>query len=178
MTATREPTVQTKTSRITTPVPGAVLEVTKTGLVCEPTKARELARYLRDQQGYDYCSMVTSIDWPQYIEVVYYLYGVAQPKDALVLRFRLTDKANPVMPSLTPVWIGADFQEREVYDMMGIRFEGHPNLRRILLWEGFEGYPLRKDFKEALLRGGLQALQEPPPRWRPSVGRGSRAVEG
>ena len=52
------------------------------------------------------------------------------------------------MPSLTPVWPGADFQEREVYDMMGIRFAGHPNLRRILLWEGFEGYPLRKDYKE------------------------------
>ena len=65
-----------------------------------------------------------------------------------MLRVRLTDKANPVMPSLTPIWPGADFQEREVYDMMGIRFEGHPNLRRILMWEGFEGYPLRKDYKE------------------------------
>ncbi len=129
-------------------VPGAVLEQVKTGLVVAPDRVADLARYLRDQQGYDYCSMVTSIDWPQYLEVVYYLYGVAQPKDALVLRVRLTDKANPVMPSLTPVWPGADFQEREVYDMMGIRFEGHPNLRRILMWEGFQGYPLRKDYKE------------------------------
>jgi NADH-quinone oxidoreductase subunit C/D len=130
-------------------VPGAVLEVTKNGLVVSPDRIVELARYLRDQQGYDYCSMVTSIDWPQHIEVVYHLYGVAQPKNALVLRVRLSDKANPVMPSLTPIWQGADFQEREVYDMMGVRFEGHPNLRRILLWEGFEGYPLRKDFREA-----------------------------
>ncbi len=129
-------------------VPGAVLEQAKNGLVVAPDRVAELARYLRDQQGYDYCSMVTSIDWPQYFEVVYYLYGVAQPKDALVLRVRLTDKANPVMPSLTPIWPGADFQEREVYDMMGIRFEGHPNLRRILMWEGFQGYPLRKDYKE------------------------------
>ncbi len=53
------------------------------------------------------------------------------------------------MPSLVSVWPGADLQEREVYDMMGIRFTGHPNLRRILLWDGFEGYPLRKDYKES-----------------------------
>lgn len=130
-------------------VPGAVLEQVKTGLVVAPDRVLELARYLRDEQGYDYCSMVTSIDWPGYLEVVYYLYGVAQPKDALVLRVRLADKGNPVMPSLTPVWPGADLQEREVYDMMGVRFEGHPNLRRILLWDGFEGYPLRKDYRES-----------------------------
>ncbi len=129
-------------------VPGAVLEATKTGLVVSPDRIVELARHLRDQQGYDYCSMVTSIDWPQYLEVVYTLYGAAVPKDPLVLRVRLTDKANPVMPSLTPVWRGADLQEREVYDMMGVRFEGHPNLRRVLLWEGFEGHPLRKDYRE------------------------------
>ena len=53
------------------------------------------------------------------------------------------------MPSLTGVWPGADFQEREVWDLMGIKFEGHPNLKRILMWEGFEGHPLRKDWKEA-----------------------------
>jgi NADH-quinone oxidoreductase subunit C/D len=147
MTATVEPMVQTLPYQEA--VPGAVLEAAKTGLVVAPSKARELALYVRDHEGYDYCSMVTSIDWPEYIEVVYYLYGVARPKDALILRFRLTDKVNPVMPSLTPVWQGADFQEREVYDMMGVRFDGHPNLRRILLWEGFEGYPLRKDWKEA-----------------------------
>ncbi len=130
-------------------VPGAVLEQAKTGLVVAPDRVLELARFLRDEQGYDYCSMVTSIDWPEYVEVVYYLYGVAQPKDALVLRVRLVDKDNPVMPSLIAVWPGADFQEREVYDMMGVRFEGHPNLRRILLWDGFEGYPLRKDYRES-----------------------------
>ncbi len=107
--------------------------------------------------------MVTSIDWPQYIEVVYYLYGVSQPKDALVLRVRLTDKANPVMPSLTPIWPGADFQEREVYDMMGVRFEGHPNLRRILMWEGFQGWPLRKDYKEPFYEEELKPFKSRHP---------------
>ena len=130
-------------------VPGSVLESTKNGLVIAPEKLLDLATYLRDQQGYDYLSMVTSVDWPQYFEVVYYLYGVAQPKDALILKVRLPDKSNPIVPSLISVWPGADLQEREVYDMMGIRFDGHPNLRRILLWDGFEGWPLRKDYKES-----------------------------
>jgi NADH-quinone oxidoreductase subunit C/D len=130
-------------------VPGAVLEVAKNGLVVAPDKLLDLAAYLRDHEGYDYLSMVTSVDWPAYLEVVYYLYGAAAPKDALVLRVRLPDKAEPIVPSVTSVWPGADFQEREVYDLMGIRFGGHPNLRRILLWEGFEGHPLRKDYRES-----------------------------
>ncbi len=130
-------------------VPGAVLETTKNGLVVAADKLPELARYLRDQQGYDYLSMVTSVDWSQHLEVVYYLYGVAQPRPELVLRVRLSDKADPVVPSVIDIWPGADLQEREVYDMMGIRFAGHPNLRRILLWDGFEGWPLRKDYKES-----------------------------
>jgi NADH-quinone oxidoreductase subunit C/D len=130
-------------------VPGAVLEVTKDGLVVAPDKLIGLATYLRDREGYDYLSMVTSVDWPGYFEVVYYLCGVSQPRDALALKVRLPDKTAPVVPSLISVWPGADFQEREVYDLMGIRFTGHPNLRRILLWEGFEGHPLRKDYRES-----------------------------
>ena len=130
-------------------VPGAVLEVTKNGLVVAPEKLVDLASYLRDREGYDYLSMITSVDWPGNLEVVYYLYGVSQPKDALVLKVRLPDKTDPVVSSLISVWPGADLQEREVYDMMGIRFAGHPNLRRMLLWEGFEGHPLRKDYRES-----------------------------
>ena len=167
-------------------VPGAVLESTKNGLVVAAEKLPELARYLRDQEGYDYLSMVTSVDWPQYFEVVYYLYRVgsfsfdtamgrhgdtetdlaASPRprvpaspEALVLKVRLADKAAPSVPSLISVWPGADLQEREVYDMMGIRFEGHPNLRRILLWDGFEGWPLRKDYKESYFEEDLKPFK-------------------
>ncbi len=129
-------------------VPGAVIEATDQGLVVAPDKLIEFARYLRDQEGYDYLSMVTSVDWPDYFEVVYYLFGVARAHKRLVLKVRLADKVHPELPSVISIWPGADFQEREVYDMMGIRFAGHPNLRRILLWEGFEGHPLRKDFRE------------------------------
>jgi NADH-quinone oxidoreductase subunit D/NADH-quinone oxidoreductase subunit C/D len=145
---TMDSTASLNTLALHDAIPGAVVEVTPAGLVVAPEKLLELATYLRDQQGYDYLSMLTSVDYPDYFEVVYYLYGVSQPRDALVLKVRLPDKANPQLPSVVSVWPGADFQEREVYDMMGIRFVGHPNLRRILLWEGFQGHPLRKDFKE------------------------------
>ncbi|PKO21821.1 MAG: NADH-quinone oxidoreductase subunit NuoD [Chloroflexi bacterium HGW-Chloroflexi-1] len=148
-----DPTILTTAADSTLPfddaVSGAVLEATPNGLVVAADKLLELATYLRDQQGYDYLSMVTSVDWPPYFEVVYYLYGVAKPKDLLVLKVRLPDKVNSVVPSLISIWPGADLQEREVYDMMGIRFAGHPNLRRILLWDGFQGWPLRKDYKES-----------------------------
>ena len=133
---------------LNTAIPGSVLEETPLGLVVSPDRLPDLARHLRDAEGYDYLSMVTSIDWPDYYEVVYYLYGVASRRDQLVLRARLGDKSAPELPSVQPIWPGADFQEREVYDLMGIRFSGHPNLRRILLWEGFRGHPLRKDFRE------------------------------
>jgi NADH-quinone oxidoreductase subunit C/D len=152
MSTTAEPMTQTEATPTELPfsdvAPGAVLEVSDNGLVVSAEHLLQLAQHLRDHEGYDYLSMVTSVDWPEYFEVVYYLYGVAKPKDALVLKVRLTDKDAPTLPSVTSVWRGADLQEREIYDMMGIRFEGHPNLRRILLWEGFEGYPLRKDFQE------------------------------
>jgi NADH-quinone oxidoreductase subunit C/D len=144
-------------------VPGAVLEVSKNGLIIAPERLPELATYLRDHEGYDYLSMVTSVDWPDYLEVVYYLYGVAKPKDCLVLKARLTDKVNPELPSVVSIWPGADFQEREVYDMMGIRFRGHPNLRRILLWEGFQGYPLRKDFRETYYEEDAKPLKSRHP---------------
>ena len=65
---------------------------------------------------------------------------------SFTLKARVYDRENPSLPSLYPIWQGADFQEREIYDLMGISFEGHPDLRRIFLWEGFPGYPLRKDF--------------------------------
>ena len=84
-------------------------------------------------------------------------------RTTLVLKVRLPDKANPVVPSLISVWPGADLQEREVYDMMGIRFEGHPNLRRILLWDGFEGWPLRKDCKESYFEEDLKPFKSRHP---------------
>ncbi|MDP3721929.1 MAG: NADH-quinone oxidoreductase subunit C [Candidatus Omnitrophota bacterium] len=79
------------------------------------------------------------------IEVVYHLYSMAKKHGPVALKVRVP-RSHPVVPSVTPIWRGAEFQEREVYDLFGVTFEGHPDLRRILMWEGFDGHPLRKDY--------------------------------
>lgn len=86
---------------------------------------------------------------PGYLEVVYHLYSMELKHGPLVLRLRSRNRQDPVhLPSLTPVWRSAEFQEREVYDLYGIHFDGHPDLRRILMWDEFEDYPMRKDYVE------------------------------
>jgi NADH-quinone oxidoreductase subunit C len=86
---------------------------------------------------------------PGYLEAVYHLYSMALKHGPVVLRLRTQDRAeNAHLPSLTPVWRAAEFQEREAYDLYGIIFDGHPDLRRILMWDGFKDHPMRKDYAE------------------------------
>jgi NADH-quinone oxidoreductase subunit C len=111
----------------------------------------EVAQLLRDSLDYDYLSSITAVDWLDRIELVYHLYSFNYRKRArgMVLRVNLERPDFPEYPfcaSLTKLWPGADFQEREVFDLMGIKFIGHPDLRRILLADDFPGHPLRKDF--------------------------------
>jgi NADH-quinone oxidoreductase subunit C len=92
---------------------------------------------------------VRKVRTPGYLEAVYHLYSMEKKHGPLVLRMRTqnrTDRTN--LPSLTPVWRSAEFQEREIFDLYGIIFEGHPDLRRILMWDGFEDHPMRKDYVE------------------------------
>ncbi len=131
--------------------PDAVVDVPELidfTVVVEPGVLAEAAAFLRDECGLDYMADVTAVDRPERFEVVYHLYSIKdQTPEPFVLKVYLEDKENPTVASVTPLWKGADFQEREVYDLMGIRFEGHPDLKRIMLWEGFPGHPLRKDFE-------------------------------
>jgi NADH-quinone oxidoreductase subunit C len=84
---------------------------------------------------------------PGFLEVVYHLYSMELKHGPVVLRQRTANRdAEAPAVSLTPVWRGCEFQEREVYDLYGIRLEGHPDLRRILMWDGFKGFPMRKDY--------------------------------
>jgi len=86
---------------------------------------------------------------PGYLEAVYHLYSVELKHGPLVLRQRTANRMDQVrVTSLTPVWRSAEFQEREAYDLFGILFDGHPDLRRILMWEEFQDHPLRKDYVE------------------------------
>jgi NADH-quinone oxidoreductase subunit C len=86
---------------------------------------------------------------PGYLEAVYHLYSIARRHGPVIVRMRTADRAAETrLPSLTPVWRSAEFQEREIFDLYGIYFDGHPDLRRILMWDEFEDYPMRKDYRE------------------------------
>ena len=127
---------------------------------------------------FDYCSNVTGVDWPAsalpgsvkskemedgtenveqdtnaeptgYLEAVYHLYSMQLKHGPVILRMRTEDRATRVhLPSLTPIWRSADFQEREIFDLFGILFDGHPDLRRILMWDEFTDHPMRRDYVE------------------------------
>jgi NADH-quinone oxidoreductase subunit C len=84
-----------------------------------------------------------------YLEAVYHLFSMELKHGPVVIRMRTPGRAADLqLPSLTPIWRSAEFQEREIFDLYGIRFEGHPDLRRILMWDEFEDFPMRKDYRE------------------------------
>ena len=143
------------------------------GAVIVPAeKAQELAKWLRDHDtlAVDYCSNVTGVDYLERevkekitnddgeeetvtktelgrIDVVYHLYSMRNKTGPLVLKQR-TGRDNAELASLTSVWRSCELQEREVYDLFGVKFTGHPDLRRILMWDEFEGHPMRRDYEE------------------------------
>jgi len=86
---------------------------------------------------------------PGYLEVVYHLFSMERKHGPVVLRMRTENRADKVeLPSMTPIWRAAEFQEREIFDLYGVVFTGHPDLRRILMWEGFKDHPMRRDYAE------------------------------
>jgi len=114
------------------------------------TALRSVGRFLKEEPGlgFDYIVHVSSVDYPTHterFEVVYEVYSIRR-RQRIRIKTR-TSEADGAVDSLSAVWSGANFMEREVYDMMGIRFDGHPDLRRILMPDEYEeGFPLRKDF--------------------------------
>jgi NADH-quinone oxidoreductase subunit C len=127
--------------------PGSVLETTDTYLLVKSDSLYEIAAFLKDAPELDfkYLSYITAIDFFDYFEVIYQLMSL-EKNHTLVLKTRCYDRENPALPSVYNLWQGADFQECEIYDLMGITFQGHPDMKRIFLWDGFQGYPLRKDY--------------------------------
>ena len=86
---------------------------------------------------------------PGHLETVYHLYSMAKKHGPVILRLRTENRTDKVsLPSLTPVWRGCEFQEREIFDLFGVVFDGHPDLRRILMWDEFKDFPMRKDYVE------------------------------
>jgi NADH-quinone oxidoreductase subunit C len=151
-------TVEEIKTAIEAAVPGAGVEIVLNPSVCgqqslrlAPESALAVATFLRNDAEFrlDYLSNVTGIDWPDCLEAVYHLYSVALKQGPLVIRMRTVNRTDQVeLPSLTPVWRSAEFQEREIFDLFGIVFTGHPDLRRILMWDGFKDHPMRRDYVE------------------------------
>jgi NADH-quinone oxidoreductase subunit C len=127
--------------------PRSIIESSPQALVVDSKSLLEIAAYLKNTRGldFDYLDAITAVDYLDYFEVIYQLTSLKH-NHSLVLKTRCYGRENPSLPSVVGLWRGADFQEREIYDLFGISFEGHPNLRRIVLWDGFEGHPLRKDY--------------------------------
>jgi len=119
----------------------------ETSFTIAASDLRELAKHCRDELSFDYLLDITSIDnfgeEPRF-EIIYHLLSMAHP---IHLRFKLkvSEQAGAV-DSVSDIWPTANWHEREIYDMMGIKFNGHPDLRRILMWDGYPYFPLRKDF--------------------------------
>jgi NADH-quinone oxidoreductase subunit C len=134
-------------SRITEKFPRAVIESGTAALLINSGALLSVLAFLKDTEdlGFDYLNYITAVDYYSYFEVVYQLTSLAHNHN-IILKTRCYDREHPSLPSAVGLWQAADFQEREIYDLLGIRFEGHPNLKRIFLWEGFQGYPLRKDY--------------------------------
>ncbi|MCR4442644.1 MAG: NADH-quinone oxidoreductase subunit C [Peptococcaceae bacterium] len=97
------------------------------------------------EQGFDYLNDLTAVDWQKHFTLVYQVRSYSKPEEVTVKTD--LERDDPRAPSVTGIWKAGNWMEREVYDMFGIVFEGHPNLRRILLGDDFVGYPLRKDFQ-------------------------------
>lgn len=146
-------------------------EESTSSLIVDPSKVVEVVDWLQRHPLFhlDYLSCVTGVDYlaaevktkerneegkmeikvtqtPEKMEVVYHLFSMQKRIGPLVLKQRVMTRDNPVVTSLTPLYRGAELMEREVYDLFGIHFTGHPDLRRILMWDEFEHYPMRKDY--------------------------------
>ena len=143
------PVVDELKTTIEQALPGVALTLEGSVLFIAPNDLTAVCRYLKDTERFrmDYLANLTAVDYPseQRMDVVYHLYSMDKKHGPIALKVKL-DRKHLVVASVTPIWRAAEFQEREVYDLYGVTFEGHPDLRRILMWDGFEGHPMRKDY--------------------------------
>ena len=116
-------------------------------LFVEPAKIADVAGFMKSdlRLDFNFLNSISAVDYINHFEVVYHLTSMNKHHTAIV-KTRLDGRDELILPSVYHLWRGGDFQEREIWDLMGISFSGHPNMKRIMLWEGFEGHPLRKDY--------------------------------
>ena len=163
-------------------VPGSVEKayrfVTETTIEVPAARLVDACRYLRDSMGFDYLVDLFSVDWKERsprFDVLYLLHSFPRHSERIRLKVRVAD--GEACPTLSAIWPTANWMEREVFDLMGIPFSEHPDLRRILTWDGFSGHPLRKEFPVEGIDTGAAIY---PDRWPegggPSPGDSNRKV--
>ena len=133
--------------KIADAVPGEITVSDENTVVISPEMLHRTGEYLKNTEGleFDYLASLTAVDYVDCFELIYHLVSLVH-NHSLVLKTNLCDREKPVIESVYDLWRAADYQERELYDLMGITFTGHPNLKRLFMWEGFPGYPLRRDY--------------------------------
>ena len=131
--------------------PDATEQWSDSALWVRPESILDVVKFLKEEPGleFNYLSSISAVDYIEYFELVYHLTSFPHNHIAII-KARVYGREDPSILSVVSVWQGADFQEREIWDLMGIQFSGHPNLKRIMLWEGFPGHPLRKDFQDTV----------------------------
>lgn len=127
--------------------PEAIVESSNQAIVVKKEQLTAVMDYLKNspELSFSFLSDITATDYFDYFEITYQLTSL-EHNHKLTVKTRCYGRNKPVVPSVTGLWQGANFMEREIFDLMGIEFSGHPNLKRIFLWEGFAGHPLRKDY--------------------------------
>jgi len=127
--------------------PTSIIESNQDSLSVKSESLLDLVSFLKTtpEFEFDFLNSITAVDYFDCFEVVYHLTSM-EHNHSIVIKTRCYGRENLAVPSIVSLYQGADFQEREIYDLMGIRFEGHPNMKRIFLWDGFQGHPLRKDY--------------------------------
>jgi NADH-quinone oxidoreductase subunit C len=116
-------------------------------VIISPAQLRNLAEKLRNDGAteFDFMFCLTCTDFPEHLMMVYHLRSMTH-KHEMVLKVKIEDKEKPAVDTLCNIWRTAEYHEREVYDLFGVKFNNHPDLRRILLADDWQGYPLRKDY--------------------------------
>jgi NADH-quinone oxidoreductase subunit C len=127
--------------------PSTIIEATEDSLIVKNESLFELVSFLKNSPefSFNFLNCITAVDYFDHFEVIYHLTSMEQ-NHSLVVKTRCYGRENLSVSSITGLYDGANPQEREIYDLLGISFEGHPNMKRMLLWDGFQGHPLRKDY--------------------------------
>ncbi|MBM04737.1 MAG: NADH-quinone oxidoreductase subunit C [Chloroflexi bacterium] len=112
-----------------------------------PQSVNNVIKFLKEDVdlNLNYLTSITAVDYIEFIEIIYHLFSINK-NHRIILKTKCYEIDNPVIPSISDLWKGAELQEREIWDLMGVEFSGHPNMKRVLLWEGFEGHPLRRNY--------------------------------